>query len=82
MRTGQGRMESSAYLRNPGLRSQTPSREAFASFSAAKHLLEAINIAGRDRRAIQRTLADLRDTVLASLKDGSWELLTRQELKP
>lgn len=51
--------------------------EAHSSFDAASHLLEAINIAGLDRRAIRRTLRDMDEAALARLVDGRWETFTR-----
>ncbi|MEE9295167.1 MAG: ABC transporter substrate-binding protein [Phycisphaerae bacterium] len=77
------RFMESYMAQNPAERSQqSPGREAFSSFNAANLLLEAINIAGLDRREIQRTLARMSDALFAHLQEGTWKFYTQQDLRP
>lgn len=50
-----------------------PKPAALGSYAAAGHLLRAINIAGLEREAIRRTLADMSNAFMARLEDGRWE---------
>ena len=62
--------KSSARLERP------PTLDAYLAYHATNHLLQAINIAGLDRRTLRRTLAKLDGVVLAELKRRRWEPLT------
>ncbi len=49
-----------------------PSSEAYLTFHATSHLLQAVNLAGPDRDAIRAMLVKLRDVWLGVLEDGQW----------
>jgi branched-chain amino acid transport system substrate-binding protein len=57
-----------------------PPPEAYFSYDAARHLMEAINLAGLDREAIREALIEMDDAVLARLEDGEWKICRRSDL--
>jgi branched-chain amino acid transport system substrate-binding protein len=50
-----------------------PRPEAFRSYDAARHLLQAINLAGLERDAIRRTLRDMSTAFMVRLDEGRWQ---------
>jgi len=50
-----------------------PTLDAYLTYHATSHLLQAINVAGLDRDAVRRALVKMGDTRLATLNKGHWE---------